>query len=42
MTPAPLGSESIQTKDLNLWYGKFQALKNINLHVRQGQITGLI
>jgi phosphate transport system ATP-binding protein len=42
MTPASLGSESIQTTDLNLWYGKFQALKNINLRVRQGQITGLI
>jgi len=42
MTPAPSAAESIVTKDLNLWYGKFQALKNINLHVRQGQITGLI
>ena len=41
MTSAP-ASDSIQTKDLSLWYGDFQALKNINLKVRHGQITGLI
>jgi phosphate transport system ATP-binding protein len=35
-------TDSIQTRDLNLWYGSFQALKNINLTVRHGQITGLI
>jgi phosphate transport system ATP-binding protein len=40
MTAASI--DSIQTRDLNLWYGSFQALKNINLTVRQGQITGLI
>jgi phosphate transport system ATP-binding protein len=41
MTPA--GQRiSIQTRDLNLWYGDFQALKNINLSVRQGQISALI
>ncbi len=34
--------QSIETKDLNLWYGDFQALRNINLSVRHGQITGLI
>jgi len=33
---------SIETKDLNLWYGNFQALKNVSTHIRQGQITGLI
>ena len=33
---------SIQTRDLNLWYGNFQALKNINLSIRQGQIAALI
>jgi phosphate transport system ATP-binding protein len=41
MTPA--GQRiSIRTRDLNLWYGDFQALKNINLSVRQGQIAALI
>ena len=35
-------AQGIETRDLNLWYGDFQALKNINLHVRYGQITGLI
>ncbi len=33
---------SLETKDLNLWYGNFQALKNVNLEIRQGLITGLI
>ena len=41
MTAAP-DPDSIQTRDLNLWYGQFQALKNINLSVRHGQITSLI
>jgi phosphate transport system ATP-binding protein len=33
---------SIQTKDVNLWYGKFQALKNVSVNIRHGQITSLI
>ena len=33
---------SIQTRNLNLWYGDFQALKNINLNIRLGQIAALI
>jgi phosphate transport system ATP-binding protein len=33
---------SIATRELNLWYGDFQALKDINLNIRQGQITALI
>ena len=33
---------SIQTRDLNLWYGDFQALKNVSLDVRHGLITSLI
>ena len=41
MTPTS-ASQSIQTRGLNLWYGDFQALRNINLNVRHGQITGLI
>ena len=41
MTALP-AQESIQTRDLNLWYGEFQALKNINLVVRHGQVTALI
>jgi phosphate transport system ATP-binding protein len=32
----------IQTKDLNLWYGGFQALKNITVNIRHGLITALI
>jgi len=41
MTPAaPVNS--IETRGLNLWYGQFQALKNINLSVRQGRIAALI
>ncbi len=37
--PAKLG---ITTRDLCLWYGKFQALKNVTLDIRHGQITSLI
>src|SRR6266498_2422323 len=33
---------SIQTRDLNLWYGDFQALRNVSLDVRDGLITSLI
>ena len=32
----------VETKALDLWYGKFQALKDVNIKVRQGKITGLI
>lgn len=33
---------NIQTRDLNLWYGDFQALRNISLDVRDGLTTSLI
>jgi phosphate transport system ATP-binding protein len=36
------GSHSIETNDLHLWYGDFQALKNVSLRVRRGEITALI
>jgi phosphate transport system ATP-binding protein len=43
MTSAvPAVSHSIQTRDLNLWYGSFQALKKIDLNVRHALITSLI
>jgi phosphate transport system ATP-binding protein len=33
---------SITTRDLNLWYGKFQALTNVTMNIRPGLITSLI
>ncbi|MGE0885132.1 MAG: phosphate ABC transporter ATP-binding protein [Blastocatellales bacterium] len=33
---------SLQTRNLNLWYGDFQALREVTLSVRHGQITSLI
>jgi phosphate transport system ATP-binding protein len=33
---------SITTRDLNLWYGKFQALRNVTLNIKHGLITSLI
>jgi phosphate transport system ATP-binding protein len=33
---------SIRTKDLNLWYGTFQALHDVNVQIRNGRITSLI
>ena len=33
---------SIATRDLSLWYGKFQALSNVTVEIRPGIITSLI
>ena len=33
---------SITTRDVKLWYGKFQALKGINADIKHGKITSLI
>lgn len=33
---------AITTRDLKLWYGKFQALMGINVDIKHGQITSLI
>jgi phosphate transport system ATP-binding protein len=35
-------AHSIVTRDLCLWYGKFQALLKVGVHIRQGLITALI
>ncbi len=39
-------SEAVQpcivTRDLSLWYGKFQALRTVNLEIKKGHITSLI
>jgi phosphate transport system ATP-binding protein len=35
-------SPCIETNDLCLWYGDFQALKNVSVHFRNGIITSLI
>ncbi len=43
-SPASRSSDvfSIEAKDLNLWYGKFHALKNVNVSISPGVITALI
>src|SRR5436189_2792672 len=33
---------AITTRDLKLWYGKFQALMGITVDIKHGQITSLI
>jgi phosphate transport system ATP-binding protein len=33
---------SIETRQLNLWYAKFQALIDVSVNIRQGIITSLI
>lgn len=33
---------AVNTRDLNLWYGDFQALFDVNLDIKQGIITSLI
>jgi len=42
MTNLPADRYSVETRGLNLWYGKFQALKDVNVRFRHGQITALI
>ena len=42
MLETPELNYSIQTRDLNLWYGDFQALKNVGADIRHGMITALI
>lgn len=37
-----LAPYAIHTRDLNLWYGNFQALFDVNLKIRSGHITSLI
>ncbi len=37
-----LSDHAIHTKALNLWYGTFQALFDVNLDIKQGIITSLI
>jgi len=32
---------SITTRDVKLWYGKFQALKGINVDIKDGKITSI-
>jgi phosphate transport system ATP-binding protein len=33
---------SIETQDLCLWYGEFQALKNVSISIKDGLVTSLI
>ena len=33
---------AITTEDLGLWYGDFQALKDVSVNIRHGAITGMI
>jgi phosphate transport system ATP-binding protein len=35
-------THGITAKDLNLWYGRFQALHNVSVNIRDGLITSLI
>lgn len=41
-TDAPRTTSSIVTRDLSLWYGDFQALKNVSVDVASNRITALI
>jgi phosphate transport system ATP-binding protein len=38
----PSAAPAIDTEKLNLWYGTFQALYNIDLQIKQGIITSMI
>lgn len=40
--PAVSDDNAIVTRDVCLWYGKFQALINVSVDIKKGQITSLI
>ena len=40
--PASSPPLSIRTRGLNLWYGDFQALRDVNLEIKSGIVTALI
>jgi phosphate transport system ATP-binding protein len=42
MVSAPATNHSIQTCGLNLWYGDFQALRDVDVDIRSSCITSLI
>ena len=42
MATATTAQYSIATRGLNLWYGDFQALKNIDVDIKRGCVTALI
>ena len=39
---APNAAPSIRTRGLNLWYGDFQALRDVTLEIKAGIVTALI
>lgn len=42
MSKVDLAQSKIQIRDLNFYYGKFHALKNINLEIAKNQVTAFI
>ncbi|HCN68497.1 MAG TPA: phosphate ABC transporter ATP-binding protein, partial [Candidatus Accumulibacter sp.] len=38
----PTPQYAIDSQRLNLWYGTFQALYDVDLRIRQGMITSMI
>ena len=38
----PMPQYAIDSQGLNLWYGTFQALYNVDLRIQQGMITSMI
>lgn len=42
MTQGPPATASIQTRGLHLWYGNFEALRDVTVRIERGRITSLI
>ena len=42
ITPAGVSESAIEIRNMNLWYGNFQALHNINLDIKAGIVTSMI
>src|SRR5699024_8914805 len=42
VAPATTPTSVFNVKDLNVWYGNFQALKNVDLSISKGEVTAII
>ncbi|MFP3481221.1 ATP-binding cassette domain-containing protein, partial [Burkholderia sp. SIMBA_057] len=42
MSIATASADKIQVRNLNFYYGKYHALKNINLDIAKNQVTAFI
>ena len=40
--PAPVAKSKLEVKNLNFYYGKFHAIRNVNMSIRENKVTAFI